>query len=122
MLFGGVTASISLIQSGKLIGLGVSSLHRVAALPDVPAIAETFPGFEVLAWYGFLAPAGTPREIIRKINADVLSIVKRPEFRARLARDAIDPVGNSPEEFALQINRFTAQWAKVIKAAGVKGE
>ncbi len=120
MLFGGVTASIGLIQSGKLIGIGVSGSHRVAVLPDVPAIAEEFPGFEVLAWYGFMAPAGTSREIIRKINADVLTIVRRPDFRARLARDGIDAVGNSPEEFAAQIARDSAQWTKVIKAAGVK--
>jgi tripartite-type tricarboxylate transporter receptor subunit TctC len=122
MLFGGVTASIGLIQSGKLIGIGISGPHRVAALPDVPAIAEEIPGFEVLAWYGFMAPAGTPRDIIRKINADVLAIVRRPEFRARLARDGIDAVGNSPEEFAAQIARDAAQWSKVIKAAGVKAD
>ncbi len=122
MLFAGVTASIGLIQTGKLVGIAVSGAHRVAALPDLPAMAEVVPGFDVSAWYGFMAAAGTPPDIVRKINTDVRAIIARPAFQARLSRDGIEAVGNSPEEFAAQIRRDSAQWARVTQAAGVKAE
>jgi tripartite-type tricarboxylate transporter receptor subunit TctC len=122
IIFGGITASISIVRGGKLKGIGVTSPTRVKALPEVPAIAETLPGFDILAWYGFLAPAGTPREIVRKIHADALSIVKRPDFQERLIRDGIEPVANTPEEFAEQIRTDLAKWAKIVKAAGARIE
>lgn len=120
VMFGGITATLPLIRSGKVKALGVTSPQRSKALPDVPAIAETLPGFDIQAWYGFLAPAGTPREIVARINADVVTIVRRPDFQERLARDAIVPVANSPDEFAAQIRADLARWAKVAQAAGVK--
>jgi tripartite-type tricarboxylate transporter receptor subunit TctC len=122
MLFGGVTASIQLTRSGKLKGMGVTSAQRVAAIPEVPAIAETLPGFDILAWYGFMGPAGMPPEIVRKINADVVAIVKRPDFRERLLKDGIEPVANTPEAFAAQVKTDLAKWAKVVKASGAKVE
>ena len=88
LIFGGITASIPLIKAGKLKGLGVTSPQRSKALPDVPAIAETLPGFDIQAWYGFMAPAGTPREIVLKIHDDVVTIIRRPDFQERLAKDA----------------------------------
>jgi tripartite-type tricarboxylate transporter receptor subunit TctC len=120
LIFGGITASISLIKGGKVKGLGVTSPQRAKALPDVPAIAETLPGFDIQAWYGFMAPAGTPREIVVKIHDDVVAIVKRPDFQERLAKDAIEPVANSPEAFAAQIKSDLERWAKVVKAAGAR--
>jgi tripartite-type tricarboxylate transporter receptor subunit TctC len=120
LIFGGITASISLIKSGKVKGLGVTSPQRSKALPEVPAIAEALPGFDIQAWYGFMAPAGTPREIVAKINADVVAIVRRPDFQERLAKDAIVPVANTPEEFAGQIKTDLERWAKIVKAAGAK--
>jgi tripartite-type tricarboxylate transporter receptor subunit TctC len=122
LIFGGITASISLIKGGKVKGIAVTSPQRARALPDVPAFAETLPGFDITAWYGFLGPAGLPREIVRKVNADSLAIIARPDFQERLARDGIEPVGNSPEAFAAQIRADIERWAKIAKAADVKPE
>jgi len=120
LIVGGITASIGLTQSGKLKALGITGTKRSNFFPNVGTVAETLPGFEITAWYGFMAPAGTPRDVISKINEDVVSIIKRPDFQARLARDAIDPVGNTPEQFAAQIKTDLAMWTKIVKAAGAK--
>ncbi len=119
MIFSGPTAAIQIIKSGKLKAVGITSKTRIRALPDVPAIADEFPGYQILAWYGFLAPAGTPRNIIGKIHADVITIVRRPDFQERLIQDGIDPIANSPEEFAAQIKADLVSWARVVKASGV---
>jgi tripartite-type tricarboxylate transporter receptor subunit TctC len=120
LIFGGITASIQLTKSGKLKALGVTGPRRAKALPQVPAIAETLPGFDITAWYGFLAPAGTPREIVKKIHDDSVAIIRRPDFLERLDRDGIDPVANTPEEFAAEIKSDFARWAKIVQAAGAK--
>src|SRR5262245_5348228 len=120
LIFGGITASIQLTKSGKLKALGVTGPKRAKALPDVPAIAETLPGFDITAWYGFMAPAGTPREIVKKIHDDSVTVVRRPDFLERLDRDGIEPVANTPEEFAAEIRTDLARWAKIVKAAGAK--
>src|SRR6266850_1756642 len=100
--------------------LAVTGPKRAKALPNVPAVAETLPGFDITAWYGFLAPAGTSREIVKKIHDDSVAVIKRPDFLERLDRDGIDPVGNTPEEFAAQIKTDLAHWAKIVKAAGAR--
>lgn len=112
MLFGGVTASISYIRSGKLKGPGVTGTKRVTALPELATFSETFPGFDIQAWYGFMAPAGTPREIVRRINDDAAVIVRRPDFQERLARDAIETAVISTEEFGACIRRDIENWEK----------
>jgi tripartite-type tricarboxylate transporter receptor subunit TctC len=120
LIFGGITASIQLTRSGKLKALGVTGPKRAKALPGVPAIAETLPGFDITAWYGFMAPAGTPREIVRKVHDDSVAVIKRPDFLERLDKDGIDPVANTPEEFAAQIKTDLARWGKIVQAAGAK--
>jgi len=120
LIFGGITASIGLLKGGKLEALGVTSLKRSKALPLVPAISETLTGFAVDSWYGFLGPRGMPPDLVRKIHDDVAQIIGRPDFQARLAADALEPVANSPEEFAAQISADLASWGKVIKAVGLK--
>ena len=123
LIFGGITASIQYINGGKLKGIAVTSPRRAKALPQLPSFAEAgLPGFDIQAWYGFLAPAGTPRDIVRKVNADALAILGRPDFQERLAKDGIEPVGGTPESFAAQIKADIERWAKVVKAAGVKPE
>jgi len=120
LIFGGITASIQLTRSGKLKALGVTSLRRAKALPDVPAVAETLPGFDIQAWYGFLAPAGTPREIVKKIHDDSVAIVRRADFLERLDKDGIEPVANTPGQFAAQIKADIAKMGKIVQAAGAK--
>ena len=120
LIFGGITASIQLTKSGKVKALGVTSPKRAKALPDVPAIAETLPGFDITAWYGFMAPAGVPREIVKKIHDDAVTVIRRPDFLERLDRDGIEPVANTPEEFGAEIKTDLARWSKIVKAAGAK--
>src|SRR5439155_1718504 len=122
LIFGGITASIQLTKSGKLKALAVTGPKRAKALPNVPAVAETLPGFDITAWYGFLAPAGTPREIVKKIHDDSVAVIQRPDFLERLDRDGIEPVGNTPEEFAAQIKTDLAHWARIVDSrAGAGG-
>ncbi len=124
LIFGGITASIQLTNSGKAGGklkaLGVTSAKRSQALPQVQAIAETLPGFRIEAWYGFIGPPGLPRDIVAKINADVAAIVRRPDFQKRLSDDALEPILGTPEEFAAQISADLASWARLVKAVNVK--
>jgi tripartite-type tricarboxylate transporter receptor subunit TctC len=120
LIFGGITASIQFTRSGKLKALGVTSPKRARALPDVPAIAETLPGFDIQAWYGFMAPAGTPREIVKKIHDDSVAIIRRADFLERLDKDGIEPVANTPEQFAAQIKADIAKMGKIVQAAGAK--
>ena len=106
LIFGGITAAIQLSKSGKLKPIAVTSLKRSKALPDVPAIAETLPGFRIDAWYGFIGPAGMPKDLVKKINADVA--------------DGMEVVSNSPDEFAVQIAEDLREWHKLIQSARIQ--
>jgi tripartite-type tricarboxylate transporter receptor subunit TctC len=120
LIFGGITASIQLARGGKLKPLGVTSSKRSKSMPQVPAIAETLPGFKIEAWYGFMGPPGMPAELVKKINADVAAILKRDDFQARLTADALEPIGGSPEEFASQISVDLASWQRLVKSVNLK--
>ena len=123
VVYNGITSAVALVRGGKLRALAVTSLQRSAALPDVPTLDESgLKGFEAVAWNGLSAPAKTPREVIMKINADVIKIVNSPELKERLKADGSDPVGNSPEQNAVFLRNEIAKWAKVIKFANVKPE
>ena len=120
LIFGGITASIQLSKSGKLKPIAVTSLKRSKSLPDVPAIAETLPGFRIDAWYGFIGPAGMSKDLVKKIHDDVATILKRPDVQARIAADGMEVVANSPEEFASQIAEDARDWARLIQATQIK--
>lgn len=122
LIFGGITASISITRSGKLKALGVTSAKRSPALPQVQAIAETLPGFRIEAWYGFMGPPGMARDLVMKINGDVAAIVKRPDFQKRLTDDALETVLGTPEDFAAQVKADLETWGKLIKAGNIKVE
>jgi tripartite-type tricarboxylate transporter receptor subunit TctC len=111
------------IKAGKLRALGVSSATRSEALPEVPAIAEAgLPGYESVQWYGLLAPAGTPRDIVARIHAETARALRLPDVRERLAADGAEPVGSAPEEFAAFIKSEIVKWRKVAQTAGIKPE
>jgi tripartite-type tricarboxylate transporter receptor subunit TctC len=122
VVFNGLTSAIALIKSGKLRALAVTSLNRAGALPEMPSLNELgLKGFQAVACNGITAPARTPRNVIEKINADTLKVIRSPELVARLKAEGSDPVGNSPTEYAAFLRDEIAKWNKVIKQAGVKG-
>lgn len=111
------------IKSGRVRPLAVASARRAATMPDIPTFQEAgFPGFEASAWNALLAPAGTPDEIVKRLNAVVVKIVQSPEIRERLAAQGAEPVGDSPEQFGKYLEAEVAKWAKVVKASGAKLE
>lgn len=111
------------VRSGRLRALGLTSAKRVAAAPDIPTIAEAgVPGYESLQWYGLLAPAGTSKEIIARLNKETVAVLRTPEISRRLANDGAEVVASTPEEFGAYIRVETEKWAKVAKAAGIKPE
>ena len=114
-----LSGAINFIQGGKLRALAVTSRERNPQLPDVPAAAEVLPGFENAGWFGLLAPAGTPQEVIDKVYRDSAKILASEEFKARLAQLGMAPVGNAPAQFAAAIREESARWAKVIHERGL---
>lgn len=118
-----IAPAMPLVRSGKVRALAVTSLQRSQAAPEVPTVAESgLPGYEATAWQGVLAPAGTPREIVGKLNVEFVRIVQQPEVRKQLADQGYDPAGTTPEQFADYVKTEIAKWSKVIKAAGLKAE
>lgn len=108
------------LKSGKLRALAFTAAKRVPGLPDTPTLEESgFPGLVVLSWYGLFAPAGTPPEAIRRLNAEVNRVLATPEVRERLAALGAEPTGGTPEQFAQVVRADTARWAQVVKSAGV---
>jgi tripartite-type tricarboxylate transporter receptor subunit TctC len=112
---GNVAASIGHIQGGRLRALGVTSKTEAPQLPGVPPIAKTVPGFENQGWFGLVAPAGTPKEIIQKVYRDTKKALEASDLKARLWVQGLAPVGNSPEEFAKAMKAESELWAKVVR-------
>jgi tripartite-type tricarboxylate transporter receptor subunit TctC len=111
------------IQAGTLRALAVSGATRSPTEPDLPTIAEAgVPGYEAVGWFGLLAPAKTPRELVDKVNAEVRRILDLADVRARLAQLGAAPAGNSPDEFAAYINADVAKWTKLITDLGIRME
>jgi tripartite-type tricarboxylate transporter receptor subunit TctC len=108
------------VETGRLNALGVSTAKRLAALPKVPAIAETLPGYEVINWWGILAPAGTPNAIVTKLNGALVGMLRDADVQAMLAREGIDRAGSSPAEFSAFIRTEIAKWTKVARETGVQ--
>ena len=123
LMFGNLASVLAHIKVARLRALGVASLKRNAMLPDVPTISEAgVPDFEAGAWYGGLAPAGLPKEIVDQLHRTIVRALETPDVKKTLARSAYEAVGNSPQEFAAYIPVEIQKWAGVVKAAGIKGE
>ena len=123
MMFGSMVATVPQAKAGKLRALAVTSPQRVAALPDLPTLAETgYPGVEASSWYGILAPAGTPRPIIAKLNAEIVKAVASPDFRDTLAAQGQEPMSSTPEAFRAFIQSELEKWTRVVRAAGLRFE
>jgi tripartite-type tricarboxylate transporter receptor subunit TctC len=120
-LMGSMFSVAPFIRDGRMRALGVTSLKRSPIVPAVPTIAESgVPGFESIQWYGLLAPAGTPRDIVAKLNEAVVRAVREPAIRKRFADDGVEPAGSTPEAFAAVIRDDIAKWHRVVKQAGIK--
>ena len=110
-----LAAAIGFVQQGKLRALAVTSKERVQQLPDVPAAAETLPGFENIGWFGFMVPAGTPKIIISKLYQDTARVLNAQDIRTRFAQIGMVPVGNEPDVFARAIKEESIRWAKIVR-------
>ncbi|TRZ56944.1 MAG: tripartite tricarboxylate transporter substrate binding protein [Rhodocyclaceae bacterium] len=121
MMFDNLPSAMPHIKSGRLRALAVTSIRRSPALPDIPTIAETgISGYEASSWFGVLAPAGTPKDVVAKIQADIAKALNAPEIKERLSGQGAEPVGNTPEQFAEHIKAESAKWAKVVRDSGAK--
>ena len=121
--FGTLPSSLPLAKAGKIRALGVTSLKRSPAAPDVPTIAEAgYRGFETAAWYGLMLPAGAPREIIARLNAATMVVLALPDIRERLVQEGSEPMGNTPAQFGAYIKSEIAKWSAVVKAANLKAD
>ena len=122
LMFPALASGLPYHKSGRLRGLGITSPKRHPSAPDVPAIAETVPKFEARSWIGVLVPAGTPREIVNRLNSVFVKLVNTPEVREQLIAQGVDPETNTPDEFAVFLRNEVSRAAQVVKAAGIKPE
>ena len=123
LYFSGISSALPMIKEGKVRAIAVTSQKRTAVLPDMPTIAESgLPGYEVGNWYAILGPAGLPRDVVARLNTEIVKALKAPDTHKRVLELGADPVGSTPEQLASYMKSEIAKWAKVIKSAGIKAE
>jgi tripartite-type tricarboxylate transporter receptor subunit TctC len=120
LMFGPATALLPLAQAGKIRALAVTSPKRSALAPDLPTMTETLPGFEVVGWYGLAAPAGTPKDVIAKLNGETNGVLQAPDLVAQMRELSYEPIGGTPEEASARIKADVARWTKAIHDAGIE--
>jgi tripartite-type tricarboxylate transporter receptor subunit TctC len=118
--FSGIQAAQVQVRAGKLRALAVTTPKRIPALPDLPAVAEALPGFEVVGWYGVIGPAGLPAPIVTRLHDEFIKVLNRPDVHERIVADGSEPVGSDPEEFRKFMAIDLAKWAKLVKESGAK--
>jgi len=120
-MFAGISTVIQQIKAGKLVALAIASPKRNAQLPDVPTVAESgLPGFDVTSWYGIVVRTGTPQAIIDKVNRDMVEALRMPDVKAKLADLGLEPVGDTPAQFAAVIDAETKKWVAIVEKAHIK--
>jgi tripartite-type tricarboxylate transporter receptor subunit TctC len=122
LVFASITSGLPLARAGKVRALAVSSLKRSSAAPDVPAIAETLPGYETIGWYGVVAPKATPAALVQRLSAEIARGLQAPEVKERLAADGSEGVGSTPAEFDRHMAAEVARFKRVIREAGIRRE
>jgi tripartite-type tricarboxylate transporter receptor subunit TctC len=120
LMFENMLSMLPNAKSGKVRALAVTGTKRSAAMPEVPTVAESVPGFSAVGWYGVLAPAGTDAAIVNKLSAEINRILKLPEVNERLSSLGAEPTGSTPEEFAAHIRTEIAKWGKVVRDSGAR--
>jgi tripartite-type tricarboxylate transporter receptor subunit TctC len=120
-MFANIAAALPAIRSGKVLALGSSGTKRATIAPDLPTMAESgVAGYEVASWFGILAPKGTPRDIVAKLNSVTVKLLRSPDTAERLAREGLDPVGSSPAEFAAYLQSEARKWARAVEISGAR--
>jgi tripartite-type tricarboxylate transporter receptor subunit TctC len=123
LMFDNLPTSLQYVKAGKLRALAVTTAKRIEALPDVPTMIESgFPGFETGSWFGVFAPAATPKDIIARLNTELLKIAQTPEMQQKLLQSGAEPVGKGSEEFTAYVRSETTKWAKVVKDSGATAD
>jgi tripartite-type tricarboxylate transporter receptor subunit TctC len=120
LMFAGAPAVLQHVRAGKLHALGVASLKRIAGAPDLPTLSESgLAGFDVTSWYSVVAPAGTPPEIVARLQREIDKALREPDVREKLAGLGAEPIANTPAEFAAMIKTETAKWSEIVKSAKI---
>jgi tripartite-type tricarboxylate transporter receptor subunit TctC len=121
MMFAGISTALPHIRAGKLVPLAIASPQRSSQLPEVPTVAESgFPGFDVTSWYGIVVRSGTPPAIVKKLHADMAEALAAADVKEKLAGLGLDPLGNSPEDFAKMIAAESRKWSEIVRKADIK--
>ena len=122
MYFGGLSTALPHVRAGKLRGLGVTSAARSGVAPEIPAIADTIPGYEASIWYGVFAPPGTPAPLVAKLHDAIVAAIRAPDLHKRLVEQGMDPLSQSPAQFAAYIRDDIDKWARLAKSANIQPE
>jgi tripartite-type tricarboxylate transporter receptor subunit TctC len=122
LMFDNMPSALPMAREGKIRAIAVTTAKRSAAAPEIPTIAESIPGFEATTWFAMFAPAGTPKAVVDRLNAEVLRVFRLPEVGERLKTLGLEPVLSSPEELAAYQSSEIAKWTKVVKESGARAE
>ncbi len=121
LAFSSIPTVLTHVQAGRLKMLGTGGTRRSAALPDIPPIADTLPGYELVTWYAIFAPTGTPAAIVNRLNAEIAKVLKDPDIQKRLGEQGLEPVVMTPQELKRYTETDVSRWTRLIKAANIKG-